>query len=351
MRLKTSYLFLTCFLLSCGQFLLKGQDFASDPFSATSSEEPAVGPSAAAQTEELNQLKGRLRQIESMLLAQKDRENELLRDLNRMLTVQDQTDTTQEVDQKQMRDMELRFLEEAATLQSKINSLELALAAGRERDRAMSDQMNKTLVITVSTVAGIGLIVFLVTVYLQYRLLSRPVQPIYMQPPPLALEARRPQLPVSEEEESPKSDTGLVENTKVEDANERFVSAIERLEARILHMENGLSKAQPNKSQSASNMDNGTRVTKSMEAKSSSIPADLEAETQAAIDKEVESIVSGSRDESEPESDEKDVAVLEEEGKRFLQKEDWETAFRHYDQLVRLDPDRVDNWVNRGRAL
>jgi tetratricopeptide (TPR) repeat protein len=56
-------------------------------------------------------------------------------------------------------------------------------------------------------------------------------------------------------------------------------------------------------------------------------------------------------DELSKESDEMDVAVLEEEGKRFLQKEDWETAFQYFDQLVRLDNKRVDNWVNRGRAL
>ena len=46
-----------------------------------------------------------------------------------------------------------------------------------------------------------------------------------------------------------------------------------------------------------------------------------------------------------------DFRVVEEEGKRFLQKEDWETAFQYFNQLVRIDSQRVDNWVNRGRAL
>ncbi|NET39935.1 MAG: tetratricopeptide repeat protein [Cyanothece sp. SIO1E1] len=50
-------------------------------------------------------------------------------------------------------------------------------------------------------------------------------------------------------------------------------------------------------------------------------------------------------------ADEMDVNVLEEEGKRFLQKEDWSTALKYFDQLVQLDGERVDNWVNRGRAL
>ena len=40
---------------------------------------------ATAESEELSELRDRLREIESMLLAQKDRENELLRDLNKFV--------------------------------------------------------------------------------------------------------------------------------------------------------------------------------------------------------------------------------------------------------------------------
>lgn len=350
MRPKTAYLFLICVLVSCMQTLLQAQNVPSDPFPSDVVQDPPEDTEATRQTEELVQLKGRLREIESMLLAQKDRENELLRDLNRMLTAPERTEEIKDATPREMREMELRFREEAAELRTKINSLELGLAAGRERDMAMGEQMNKTIVITVATVAGLGLIVFLVTVYLQYCLLSRPVQPLYMQPQPLAFESGQRQLPV-EEKQPPDSATRLVENSKVKDVNERFLSAIERLEERILHMESGLARTASTKGRGGFNECSGTVNAEEESQSPGAATPEHDPDKLAAIDKEVESIVSGNREEPPPETEPLDVAVLEEEGKRFLQKEDWETAFQHYDQLVGLDPDRVDNWVNRGRAL
>jgi tetratricopeptide (TPR) repeat protein len=312
-----------------------------------------------ADAEQLISLRARLRQIESMLLAQKDRENELLRDLNKMmLTTQDQSDEAEIETKKGLEDAEKMFRAESAILEAKIHSLELALAAGHERDLQMGQQMNQTVLITVSTVAGIGLLVFLVTVYLQYRLISRPIQPFYMQPQALAIEAGRPQLPVVEEKHSVGNQSGLVENSKVEDTNELFLSAIERLEARIKHMEEGISATETELNTSGS--DEGVSNIEGVFEESSEelgIPEESFAD-EDAINQEVESFTSGTTNESptisdDPlaETDEMDVAVLEEEGKRFLQKEDWETAFQYYDQLVRLDNLREDNWVNRGRAL
>jgi tetratricopeptide (TPR) repeat protein len=150
----------------------------------------------------------------------------------------------------------------------------------------------------------------------------------------------------------------LVENSKVEDTNELFLSAIERLEARIKHMEEGISATETELNTSGS--DEGVSNIEGVFEESSEelgIPEESFAD-EDAINQEVESFTSGTTNESptisdDPlaETDEMDVAVLEEEGKRFLQKEDWETAFQYYDQLVRLDNLREDNWVNRGRAL
>jgi tetratricopeptide (TPR) repeat protein len=353
MGLKKVFLLLFCILLT-SPCLIVAQS-ASDPFSSsgdlTSGREVSARNSSADE-KELTELRSRLRQIESMLMAQKDRENELLRDLNKMMiTGKDQPDESEATARKDLQAAEQRFRAESANLESKIHSLELALAAGHERDLAMSQQMNKTILVTVCSVAGIGLLVFLVTVYLQYRLISRPVQPVYFQQTPLAIEAGPARLSGGERKKSPEPETGLVENSSVDDANERFLSAIERLEARIMHMEDGLSQAQPGKSRQQS-IDPLWHEDSLNEVRLGNTKSDLnDRSVQDAIDEEVEAFVSEFDSDLSAETDEMDVAVLEEEGKRFLQKENWETAFQYFDQLVRLDDSRVDNWVNRGRAL
>ncbi len=289
---------------------------------------------ATAESQELGELRDRLRQIESMLLSQKDRENELLRDLNKFVIASQEKPDEAAASAAELTAIKDLFRAEASALQLKIASLENSVAAGHERDIQMGQEMNKTIIVTVSIVAGLGLVVFLVTVFLQFKLISRPVQPIYMQPQALALEAGTPQLPVGGRDRVHEgSEMDLVENTKVADTNEKFVSAIERLEEKISQMEAGMIHADDVLAGSNAHHD------------------------PVAVDAEVEKVFERLSENEEDQtvvvdiSDEKDVEVLEAEGKRYLQKEDWETAFMHYEQLVKLDSDRVENWVNRGRAL
>lgn len=289
---------------------------------------------ATEESQELGELRDRLRQIESMLLSQKDRENELLRDLNRFVIASQEKPDETEAAEKELAAIKDLFRTEASALQLKIANLENSVAAGHERDIQMGQEMNKTIIVTVSIVAGLGLVVFLVTVFLQFKLISRPVQPVFMQPQSLALEAGTPQLTRGRQDrpnEAPEME--LVENTKVADTNEKFVSAIERLEEKISQMEAGMIHADDVLASSRNHPD------------------------PVAVDAEVENVFERLSENEEDQavvidiSDEKDVEVLEAEGKRYLQKEDWETAFLHYEQLVNLDSDRVENWVNRGRAL
>ncbi|MCZ6674734.1 MAG: tetratricopeptide repeat protein [Verrucomicrobia bacterium] len=370
---KVSLLLITLILLS-GFNLVSAQN-ASNSLKSGSGNDAVDGFSELedkSDAEQLVDLKDRLRQIESMLLAQKDRENELLRDLNKfVLTVQDQPAEPSDA-LKELEATEKWFQAESAALAAKIKSLEVAVEASYERDMRMGQEMNKTIIITVSAVAGVGLLVFLVTVYLQYRLMSRPVQPVYVQAPVLALEAAPPQLPAADKEPAETPETRLVENTKVDDTNERFVSAIERLEQRIMHMEEGL--AHPDV---ASNPDFDSHSAEEREAEPAEVVEEVEVEriehavaakevsvpekpskappvTDEPVEvaaSEVEELLDEDETESDVVTDDMDVALLEEEGKRFLQKEDWETAFQYFNQLVRLDGQRVDNWVNRGRAL
>lgn len=289
---------------------------------------------ATSESQELGELRDRLRQIESMLLSQKDRENELLRDLNRFVIASQDKPDESEAAEKELAAIKDLFRTEASALQLKIANLESSVAAGHERDIQMGQEMNKTIIVTVSIVAGLGLFVFLVTVFLQFKLISRPVQPIYMQPQASVLEAGGiPQLPGGRQDRASEvSEMGLVENTKVADTNEKFVSAIERLEEKISQMEAGLARAED------------------VFASGSDHPDPLEVD--AEVEKVYERLSENEKDQSVVDiSDEKDVEVLEAEGKRHLQQEDWKTAFLHYEQLVRLDSDRVENWVNRGRAL
>lgn len=324
----------------------------SDPFTPA---EPQEVTQADRDAQELSELRIRLRNIESMLITQKDRENELLRDLNRMIlsSQEEPEDTTAvEVAKEELEAVEKRFMDESAALESKIQQLEIALAAGQERDLQMGQQMNKTIVVTVSTVAGVGLIVFLITVYLQYRLLSRPVQPVYMSPQALAIESDQDKLPGAKTKAEAESMTGLVENTKVEDANEKFVSAVERLEERIKHMESGLSQADDLlRSESSADVesafDDSSEVVNQEQAEDSAVVEEFVVQQEAVI----HSDPLESEGELPRELDEMDVVVLEEEGKLFLKKEEWSTALKYFEQLVKLDGERVDNWVNRGRAL
>lgn len=282
---------------------------------------------ATAESEELSELRDRLREIESMLLAQKDRENELLRDLNKFVISTQEKPDEAEATERELAAIKELFRSEAAALQVKIAGLENSVAEGHARDIQMGQDMNKTIIITVSIVAGLGLVVFFVTVFLQYKLMSRPVQAVYMQSQPLALEGRRPQL--AESDPSGVS-TGLVENTKVKDTNDKFVSAIERLEEKISQMEAGLAHAGD-----------------VLDTEPDPVAVDAEVEEVYERLSEVENVPVKVVDISE----EMDVSILEAEGKRYLQKEDWETAFLYYEQLVMLDDGRVENWVNRGRAL
>lgn len=290
---------------------------------------------ATAEAQELGELRDRLRQIESMLLSQKDRENELLRDLNRFVIASQDKPDESEAAEKELAAIKDMFRTEASALQLKIANLENSVAAGHERDIQMGQEMNKTIIVTVSIVAGLGLFVFLVTVFLQFKLISRPVQPIYMHPQALAFDAGGiPQLPGSRQDRaSEASEMGLVENTKVADTNDKFVSAIERLEEKISQMEAGLAHADD------------------VLASGSDHPDPLEVD--AEVEKVYERLSENEKDQTVVVdiSDEKDIEVLEAEGKRHLQQEDWKTAFLHYEQLVKLDSDRVENWVNRGRAL
>ena len=316
-----------------------------------------TAPNEDSASVELFELRSRLGHIESMLLAQKDREDVLIRDLNKfVIATQDKPDELAAEAQIKLDAAESKFRAEAAALDEKITNLQLAVTAGYDRDIQMGREMNKTIVVTVSIVAGFGLLVFIVTVYLQFRLLNRPIQPIYMQPQAMALGDGKPQLsPILDS--SPASDSAqesesvLVENSNVDDANERFVSAIDRLEERIMHMEEGLSHADEvlgsgiDESDASSDGFDGFGNFKDTEISSGDSPSETESPTVGFEE------LSEEMDEAIPVSDEKDVEVLEEEGKRYLQKEDWKTAFLHYDQLVRLDSDRVENWVNRGRAL
>lgn len=357
MGLRKAYQLLCVCILFTGFQLVLAQDAfdsptGSDPFGPTGGHSSLEEESEA---DHLVELKDRLRQIESMLLAQKDRENALLRDLNKfVLTAQDKPDEAAAETQKEIEAAKQQFRAESTALETKIRSLEAAIAAGHERDIRMGQEMNKTIVVTVSVVAGIGLLVFLVTVYLQYRLISRPVQPYYLQPPPLALEAGHSQLSVGENRRVRPTETELVENSQVEDANERFVSAIERLEARIIHMEEGLARTD-SIIYSDSGLPVGETESYVEEAEDNQSRGETGKATNSEVTYEPDSpgfeTMANYAMEDDSETDEMDVAVLEEEGKRFLQKEDWETAFRYYDQLVRLDGQRVDNWVNRGRAL
>lgn len=303
---------------------------------------------------ELIELRGRLRDIESMLIAQKDRENDLLRDLNRMIMTSQEEPEEDPVEEarKELQAVENRFQQEAFALQAKIQQLEIALAAGQERDLQMGQEMNKTILVTVSTVAGVGLVVFLITVYLQYRLLNRPVQPVYLPPQALAIETGHDHLPVRGEPAKEEPETGLVENTKVKDTNEKFSSAVERLEERIRHMEAGLSQTED-----VLDSESDNELAESSSA--SSHPEEIINVQEVIIEASAAPVESVNFEESKPEfdedldreMDEMDVAVLEEEGRRFLQKEDWRTAYQYFERLVKLDDQRVDNWVNRGRAL
>ena len=351
MRLKTVFLLLPCIIFSWGTGAAQTQT-NSDPFTPA---EPQEVTQADRDAQELSELRIRLRNIESMLITQKDRENELLRDLNRMILSgqEEPEDTTAaELAKQELEAVEKRFMDESAALESKIQQLEIALAAGQERDLQMGQQMNKTILVTVSTVAGVGLIVFLITVYLQYRLLSRPVQPVYMSPQALAIESDQDKLPGAKTKAEPESMTGLVENSKVEDANEKFVSAVERLEERIKHMESGLSQAD-DLLKSDISVDVESAFDDSLEAVNQEQPEDSAVVEEFVVQQEPEMHPDPIETEGEfpRELDEMDVVVLEEEGKLFLKKEEWGTALKYFEQLVKLDGERVDNWVNRGRAL
>ncbi len=350
MRLKTVFLLLPCIIFFWGSSSAQTQTKA-DPF--TPAQLPEV-TQTDRDAQELAELRIRLRNIESMLVTQKDRENELLRDLNRMiLSAQEEPeDTAAEEAKQELAAAERRFMDESAALESKIQQLEIALAAGQERDLQMGQQMNKTILVTVSVVAGVGLIVFLITVYLQYRLLSRPVQPVYMPHPSLAIESDQNQLPGSKNKTEPESETGLVENSKVKDTNEKFVSAVDRLEERIRRMESGLSDADDVLS-SEDSVDVETVFEDPIEVFSPEQSREPVIVEEFVVQEEAVSHIDSSEidDELPRELDEMDVAVLEEEGKLFLQKEEWRTALTYFEQLVKLDAERVDNWVNRGRAL
>lgn len=352
MRLKTVFLLLPFILFFWGSSTAQTQTTA-DPF--TPAEAPEV-TQADRDAQELAELRIRLRNIESMLVTQKDRENELLRDLNRMiLSVQEEPeDTAAEEAKEELAAVEKRFMEESAALESKIQQLEIALAAGQERDLQMGQQMNKTILVTVSVVAGVGLVVFLITVYLQYRLLSRPVQSVYMPSQSLAIESDQNQLPESKKQTKPEpeSETGLVENTKVKDTNEKFVSAVDRLEERIRRMESGLSGAD-DVLNSEDSVDVETVFEDPIEVFTPEQPGEPAIVEEFVVQEDPENHVDSSETEEElpRELDEMDVVVLEEEGKLFLQKEEWSTALTYFEQLVKLDAGRVDNWVNRGRAL
>ena len=336
-------------------FFLLNSSILAQTESESSSTSPApeqIEQSRDAQ--ELIELRGRLRSIESMLIAQKDRENDLLRDLNRMILSskeEPEVDPAEEA-RKELQAVEKRFEEEALALQGKIQQLEIALAAGQERDLRMGQEMNKTILVTVSAVAGVGLVVFLITVYLQYRLLNRPVQPVYLPHQALAIEAGHDHPPVQEKPEKEYPETGLVENTKVKDTNEKFVSAVERLEERIRHMEAGLSNTE--------DFLNPSNEVEIVGGTNGSSPSQEVIESEEVVfettDTFVEPVIFEEPvpefdDALDRELDEMDVAVLEEEGKRFLQKENWRTAYQYFNRLVQLDDQRIDNWVNRGRAL
>jgi hypothetical protein len=146
MGLKKVFLLLSSCILLTGLQSARAQN-NSDLFAPSESSQPSQIASSLADEiafEELHELKERLRQIESMLLAQKDRENELLRDLNKMMiTSREQREETQTDAQKELEAAEQRFMAESAALEVKIQSLEIALTAGRERDLQMGQQMIK----------------------------------------------------------------------------------------------------------------------------------------------------------------------------------------------------------------
>ncbi len=288
-------------------------------------------------------MQNRLHAIESKLLEQTDRENQLLRDILKSQFEKEVEGPSEEI----RTEMRTQIDVNNNLLLARIDSLERLLEKSRDQNVGFSQNMNQLLLIVAAVVIGIGFILLLVLLFMQYKLLSN-IQ---------SRNEKRVSYDDIVRDKTPKAliqtqvpEAGLLENPVVQKTNEKFVKAVNHLEERIQQMEQGLVAST---AEQVEPLPKNTTVEETPPVSFDSTFTSVHG-ASTEFSKEVEKAVP-----VEPLPPKAEIAPnptlsiddMEVQGRSFLAGENWTAALSTYEEICKRNETRVDAWVNRGRSL
>jgi tetratricopeptide (TPR) repeat protein len=194
---------------------------------------------------------------------------------------------------------------QVAAITEKLNGIQTALDAERQRQQDETQRANRTLLWVASAFGGVGLLAMMFTAVFQWRTMSRMAE----------ISTTYAQLPAPAPHGLLPAETGGLPGRAVDLSNQRLLSVLDRLEHRVLELEH---------------------TTKPLPAAAPAPAAEVDASAPALAE------VSG---------DVAQITLLLGKGQSLLNGDKAEEALVCYDQILKLDANHPEALVKKGAAL
>lgn len=239
--------------------------------------------------------------------------------------------------EEQFRQFDALAVRVGDTLAGRLDSIERGLSQQHQRDLETLESSNRTVLLIAGVFAGFGFLGVMVAVVVLVRAINR-LSEVAMTFPMHGLGTSAPGTAI-----------GVAELTgggaaHFEQASTRFIGAIERLEKRILELEQSTHSAALEISHAAHDV----RLAPASGAGTATVRADA---PQAAASGGQPSNGDRERAEAAGTTRESEVGVLMGKGQALLNLGQSEEALRCFDQVAVLEPRNADVFVKRGMAL
>lgn len=244
--------------------------------------------------------------------------------LRSYLQLQEQIHNTQIAIERNRQEAEAAALRNAEQLQSRLDGIQKSLAGQRLDELKNIQKSNRTVLIAAGTFLGVGFLVLVSAIFLQWNVVNRLAAITTALPDGNLLSQGRAAAALGMGEE------GLPPDQALEQSTTRFLSLVERLEQRIHDMET-VVQPHPRMIEGANvNGRNGESVSANGEANGSANGVDTVTDV---VDK------AGT------------INTLLGKGQTLLKLDKPEAALACFDEVLNLDPSHTDALVKKGAAL
>lgn len=193
---------------------------------------------------------------------------------------------------------------QVAAITDKLNGIQTALDAERQRQQDETQRANRTLLWVASAFGGVGLLAMVFTAVFQWRTMGRMAE----------ISTTHAQLPASAPHGLLPAETSGLPSKTVDLSNQRLLAVLDRLEHRVFELEHTATKPLP-----------------------ATAPSEA-VEVEASAPEEVSSDVA-------------QITLLLGKGQSLLNAEKADEALACYDQILKLDANHPEALVKKGAAL